>query len=133
MSHPGVAYGYRIEHGRACLVYATDSEHKHVDSGHTDRYVRFFQGADLLIFDAQYTLTEALDRPDWGHSTAVMGAELAYRASVKRLALFHHDPASTDEKIFTAKEEAEAYLSHYQAGSPICEVIVASDGLTIEF
>lgn len=130
-SHPGKTYGYRLEDGQSCLVYATDSEYKRVDPASTKRYIEFFQDADLLIFDAQYSFTEALDRPDWGHSTAMMGAELAHRAQVKRLALFHHDPASTDEKIWAAKEQAEAYLMH-RPNQHLCEVLVAYDGLTLE-
>ncbi len=129
LSHPGVTYGYRLEDGQSCLVLATDSEYKRVDPANTERYVQFFQEADLLIFDAQYSLTEALDKPDWGHSTAMMGAELAYRADVKRLALFHHDPTSTDEKIWQAKEQAEAYLVHRHRA---CEVLIAYDGLSLE-
>jgi phosphoribosyl 1,2-cyclic phosphodiesterase len=131
LSHPGQAYGYRIEDGHSCLVCASDSEYKQVDPTSTETYVDFFHDADLLIFDAQYNLTEALDKPDWGHSTAIMGAELAYRARVKRLALFHHDPASSDEKIWQGKEQAEAYLErrHPKFG---CEVMVACDGLSME-
>jgi len=132
LSHPGQTYGYRIEDGRSCLVVATDSEYKRLDPASTERYVNFFQEADLLIFDAQYSLTEVLDRPDWGHSTGVMGAELAHRAHAKRLALFHHDPTSTDEVIWSAKELAEAYLMHPQKKDRACEVLVAYDGLALE-
>jgi phosphoribosyl 1,2-cyclic phosphodiesterase len=130
-SHPGVTYAYRIEDSQSCLVYASDSEYKRVDPDSTKRYVEFFQEADLLIFDAQYSLTEVLDRPDWGHSTAMMGAEFARRAQVKRLALFHHDPTSSDEKIWAAKEQADAYLMNHP-GQYICEVLVAYDGLSLE-
>ncbi len=132
LSHPGLAYGYRIEDGNTCLVCASDSEYKRVDPTSTEAYVDFFHQADLLIFDAQYNLTEALDRPDWGHSTPMMGAELAYRAKVKRLALFHHDPTSSDEKIWAGKEQAEAYLMHRRPIYSDCEVIVAYDGLSLE-
>lgn len=132
-SHPGETYIYRVEAGQSCLVYATDSEYKRVDRESTRRFIQFFQGADLLIFDAQYSLSEALDRLDWGHSTAMIGAELARRASVKRLALFHHDPTSPDEKILAAKEQAEAYLMRRDtANRHRCEVLIASDGLTLE-
>jgi len=130
LSHPGVAYGYRIEDGQSCLVVATDSEYKRVDPGSTERYVQFFRTADLLILDAQYSLTEVLDKLDWGHSTAMMGAELAHRAQVKRLALFHHDPTSSDEEIWNAKEQAEAYLAHRRPNGG--EVLVAYDGLSLE-
>ena len=132
LSHPGLTYGYRIEDGRSSLVWATDSEYKQADRTSTENYVEFFQRADLLIFDAQYSLSEVLDRPDWGHSSALMGAEFAYRAEVKRLALAHHDPTSPDEKIWADREQAEAYLMRRQSDQRVCEVLVAYDGLTLE-
>ena len=130
LSHPGVTYGYRIEDGDSCLVVATDSEYKRVTPEATAHYVEFFREADLLIFDAQYSFSEVLDRLDWGHSTALMGAELAYRAKAKQLALFHHDPTSTDDQIWQAKEQAEAYLMS-RCGYLCCEVLVACDGLRV--
>ncbi len=130
-SHPGETYAYRIEDDQSCLVYATDSEYKRVDPASTKRFVEFFRRADLLIFDAQYSLTEALDKPDWGHSTAMMGAEFARRAQVKRLALFHHDPTSSDEKIWEAKEQAAAYLLGHPHRHP-CEVMIAYEGLSLD-
>lgn len=131
-THPGEAYIYRIEDGTSTLVYATDSEFKRADRESTKLYTDFFQDCDLLIFDAQYSFTEVWDRPDWGHSTAIMGAEFAYRAGAKRLALFHHDPTSTDEKVWGAKEQAEAYLMHKHRHQHRCEVLVAYDELSLE-
>jgi phosphoribosyl 1,2-cyclic phosphodiesterase len=130
--HPGLTYGYRIEADGSSLIWATDSEYKQVDRASTENYVKFFQNADLLVFDAQYSLSEVLDKPDWGHSSALMGAEFAYRAGVKRLALAHHDPTSSDEKIWADREQAEAYLQRRQNHQPTCEVMVAYDGLSFE-
>ena len=130
-SHPGETYIYRIEDDHTSMVYATDSEYKRVDHESTKRFTQFFKDTDLLIFDAQYSFDEVLDKPDWGHSTALMGAEFAYRSKAKRLALFHHDPTSPDEKIWTAKELADAYLMHQQRRHR-CEVLVAYDGLDLE-
>ena len=130
LSHPGVAYGYRIEDGQHSLVWASDSEYKRLDPESTKRYIEFFQDSDVLVFDAQYSLTEALDRLDWGHSNAIMGAEFAHRARAKRLVLCHHDPTSSDETILSFKEQAEAYLAHHPQYPP-CEVLVAYDGLTL--
>lgn len=130
-SHPGETYIYRIEDDHSSMVYATDSEYKRVDPESTKRFIEFFRDTDLLIFDAQYSFTEVLDKPDWGHGTAMMGAEFAYRAKAKRLALFHHDPTSTDEKIWSAKEQAEAYLMHHHPNHCTREVFVASDGLSL--
>lgn len=132
LSHPGVNYGYRIDDGQSCLVCASDAEYKRVDPKSTENYVEFFRNADLLIFDAQYNLTEVLDKPDWGHSTPMMGAELAFRANVKRLALFHHDPSSDDEKVWRGKEQAEAYLERRHPTYSGCEILVAHDGLSME-
>jgi len=136
LSHPGQTFGYRIEDGQSCVVFASDGEYKRLDRRSTEEFIAFFQDADLLIFDAQYSLTEVLDKPDWGHSSAVMGAELAHRAKVKRLALFHHDPTSSDDKVLTAQQEAEAYLmrAHKMRDhtSRQAEVLVAYDGLDLE-
>ncbi len=132
VSHPGEAYGYRIEDGDSSLVCATDSEYKRVDPASTAAFIDFFHQSDLLIFDAQYGLSEVLDKPDWGHSTPIMGAELAHRAGVKRLALFHHDPTSSDEKVWAGKEQAEAYLLRRHPQGRGCEILIAYDGLALD-
>ena len=129
MSHPGESYGYRIEHGGKSLVYATDAEYKRMDPSGTQSYVEFFKDTDLLIFDAQYSLNDVLDKVDWGHSTPMMGAEFAYRASVKKLALFHHDPLSDDQAIYSGQRQAETYLTKREYD---CPVIVACEGMEIE-
>ncbi|MBN1888175.1 MAG: MBL fold metallo-hydrolase [Thermoflexales bacterium] len=130
MSHPGENYGYRIEHDGHSLVYASDSEYKRMSQASTQDYVDFFQGADLLIFDAQYTLSDSLDKVDWGHSSPLMGAEFAYRAGVRRLALFHHDPLADDQAVYAGLKQAETYLA--KRGSP-CQVMIAGEGLEIEW
>lgn len=129
-SHPGETYGYRIEHDGHSLVYATDSEYKRMSPSSTQVYADFFQDADLLIFDTQYTLSDALDKADWGHSSALMGAEFAHRANVRRLALFHHDPLADDQSIYGGLKQAETYLA--KRGSN-CQVMIASEGLEIEW
>jgi len=130
MSHPGGCYGYRIEHGGRSLVYATDSEYEGMSEAHTQVYLEFFRGADLLIFDAQYTLSDALDKAGWGHSSPIMGAELAHRAGVRRLALYHHDPLADDRAVYTGLKQAETYLA--KRGSD-CQVIVASEGMEMKW
>jgi phosphoribosyl 1,2-cyclic phosphodiesterase len=130
MTHPGESYGYRIEHQGKSLVYATDAEYKELDSDNTRSYVNLFRNADLLIFDAQYSFPVALDRRDWGHSSPIVGAEMAYRAGARRLALFHHDPTADDRTIYASLRQAESYL--VQRGSS-CQVLIANEGLEIEW
>lgn len=131
LEHPGHAYAYRVEDGTSSVVLATDGEYKNLSASHTREYIDFFAGADVLIFDAMFSVRESFIREDWGHSSAMIGADLARRAGVKRLLLFHHDPAATDDEIWRVAEATQEYLSQDgAAASP--EVIVACEGLEID-
>jgi len=114
---------YRIEWRGKSLVYATDTE-SYV--GGDVRLVRFAQGADLLIHDAQYTESEYAggDVPTqgWGHSTPDMAATVARMAGVGQLVLFHHDPGHSDEVL--AEMEASA-----RGAFP--NTILAREGMTL--
>ncbi|HEX7788639.1 MAG TPA: MBL fold metallo-hydrolase, partial [Methylomirabilota bacterium] len=71
--HGGVSYGYRFEKQGRAVVYSTDSEHKQADPQETQAFVQFFRDADLVIFDAQYSLADAVSvKEDWGHSSNVV-------------------------------------------------------------
>ncbi len=63
-------------------------------------FVEFFRDADLVIFDAMYSLADAISvKADWGHSSNIVGVELCQMARAKHLALFHHEPANDDAAI----------------------------------
>jgi phosphoribosyl 1,2-cyclic phosphodiesterase len=130
LSHPGGSYGFRIEYDGKSLVYATDAEYKRMGDASTQEYVDFTRDADVVIFDAQYTLSDVLDKAGWGHSSPMMGAELAHRAGVKRLVLFHHDPLADDHAVYTGLKQAETYLAKRHSD---CQVGVACEGLEIEW
>ena len=136
LSHPGGAYSYRITHEGKVFVFATDGEYPQMDVKNTAHYVKFFQGADLLVFDSQYSFEAVIDtKRDWGHSTPKMGAELAWRADVKRLALFHHDPMATDEQLWKAVGEAYNHLAFKSRSTTVhkpMEVLLAREGLSID-
>ncbi len=130
--HPGKSYGYRIERNGKAIVYSTDSEHKFEGSIETLSPVSFFKGADLLIFDAQYTLADAWTvKEDWGHSNNVVGVEFAKEAGVKHLCLFHQEPVSDDEKLDKILADTRKLASLFEGDSPL-EVTVAWDGLTLK-
>ena len=88
---------YRIKYRGKTLVYATDVEQQ--AGGYAD-IIEFAQGADMLIHDAQYLHGEYYSRTKskagWGHSTIEMAAEVAVKAQVKQLVLFHHEPQHDD-------------------------------------
>ena len=130
--HSGDSYGYRFEHGGHSVVYTTDSEHKLEDRAETDRVVAFFRDADLVIFDAMYSLAEAISvKADWGHSSNVMGVELCQKARVKHLVLFHHEPANSDAAIEGLLRDAQR-LEELTRGKHALRVSAAHDGLEID-
>jgi phosphoribosyl 1,2-cyclic phosphodiesterase len=119
LNHPGGVFAYRLEHEGSSIVYATDTEHYAcVDPA----LKTLAQGADVLIYDAQYTEEEYQSKVGWGHSTYVAGAEVAKAAGVKRLVLFHHDPMRTDEGVVAIEKAASALFSN---------TIAAREGLVI--
>lgn len=126
--HPGRSYSYRIEGDEATVVYATDAEYKDLGEAHTKRYVEFMTGADLLIFDAQFTLSDSFKLIDWGHSSSFIGVDMAKRAHVKRIALFHFQHTYTDMQIQEILETTQEYVNSDPVG-PKCEVYLAMEGL----
>ena len=130
--HSGDSYGFRFEVAGRSLVYTTDSEHKLEDRAQTEAIIAFFRDADLVIFDAMYSLAEAISvKEDWGHSSNVVGVELCQRANVKHLVLFHHEPANSDAAIEGALRDARR-LEELTRGSAALRVSAAHDGLEIE-
>lgn len=104
-NHPGGAYTYRITEGSTTLVYCTDIEY----SGKIDNnIVSLARNADLLIHDAQYSPDELKEKKGWGHSSWEQAVEVVKTASVKRLALFHHDPEHDDAFLLNMEKECQA-------------------------
>lgn len=131
--HPGASYGYLLDAGGRRIVYATDSEYADLQPAEIRRIVDLVRGSDLLIFDAQYTLAEAVtNRAGWGHSTFSMGVDLARLAGVKRLALFHHDATSRDCRLDELLRAATEYRDLTFPEGQRCELLWAYDGLQLE-
>lgn len=105
-NHPGGVYGYRIQWQDKVFVYATDMEY--TPENLPDSLVEFCRGADLLIFDSQYTGEEYKTKAGWGHSSHECAATLAIKAEVKQLRLFSHDPDHTDQELEKMEQEAQA-------------------------
>ena len=67
-------------------------------------YIKFCEGSDVLIHDCQYTPEEINEREGWGHSDYESVVDLAHKAEVKRLILFHHDPSRKDPEVSTIQK-----------------------------
>jgi phosphoribosyl 1,2-cyclic phosphodiesterase len=129
--HAGDSYGYRLEHGGRTLIYSTDSEHKLDNIAERAAFVDFFHNADLVIFDAMYSLADAISvKADWGHSSNVVGVELCQLAGAHKLCLFHHEPIYDDTKIAHVLAETRRYAEI--TGEAPLEIVSAYDGMEIE-
>ena len=131
--HSGDSYAYRFSSAGKTAVYSTDSEHTLTDVAETHRFVEFFRDADLVIFDAMYSLADSISvKADWGHSSNMVGVELCHMAGARHLCLFHHEPVQTDETISRVLAESQRYEQLSRAGGfqPL-HVSAAYDGMEI--
>ena len=130
--HHGDSFGYRFERNGKCVVYSTDAEHKPENTLGIQQSVEFFRGADLVIFDAMYSLAESVSvKEDWGHSSNVMGVELCQQAKAKRLAFVHHEPANDDAAIERLLHDA-LRLEEITRNGERLDVVAAYDGLEMQ-
>jgi phosphoribosyl 1,2-cyclic phosphodiesterase len=110
LNHPQGCVGYRLESGGRSIVYASDLEHGHE---HLDKVVReFAEGADVLIYDAQYTPEEYEKHRGWGHSTWLEATRVAAEAKARQLVLIHHDPAHSDTAMFNIVRNARQHFEN---------------------
>jgi phosphoribosyl 1,2-cyclic phosphodiesterase len=153
LNHPWIALAYRIDVDGAGVVYCSDTapfadvllEHEFVATppvlgaplapAVADKLaemraglVALCRGADLLIYDTQFTREEYRQRPHWGHSTPDDAIGIAREAGVEQLCLFHHAPMRSDDA-------QDAILAEYRqvvaaAGDPF-DVIAAYEGLDV--
>jgi phosphoribosyl 1,2-cyclic phosphodiesterase len=153
LNHPWIAMAYRIDVDDASVVYCSDTapftdvllEHEFIPTppqvgGPLDpsiaaklasmraALVAMCRGADLLVYDTQFTPEEYRQRPHWGHSTPDDAILVAREAGVKTLCLYHHAPTRTDD-------QQDAILAQYQdvvrtAGDAF-DVICAYEGLEL--
>ncbi len=131
-NHPGESYGYRFIKDGKKLVYSTDSEHKEEAEQTGYPFLDFVSGADLLIFDAQYNLLDAMGaKENWGHSSNLLAVELGVRAGIKRLCLFHHEHTCDDEDLDAFLASTKNYLNFHAAASTL-EILLAYDGLELD-
>ena len=119
--HPSPALAYRVEADGRSLVYATDTEDPF--SGRTNPVIALAHEADTLIHDAQFLETDF--KPTWGHSTIASAIDVATKARVKRLVLYHHDPDRSDEALDRIAKDS-------QKAADGIEVVVAREGLELE-
>ena len=116
LNHPQGCLGFRVETKDGILVYATDNE---PGDAEFDKGVRkLAEGADLLIYDAQYLPEEyAARRRGWGHSHWREAVDIAMESGAKELILYHHDPDHTDAIVDKVVADARNYYPKVRAAA----------------
>jgi len=99
LNHPGESVGYRVTWQHHVAAYITDTEH--YPDRLDDNVVALARNADVMIYDSTYTDDEYHDpkssKVGWGHSTWQEAVKVAKAAGIKKLVIFHHDPAHDDD------------------------------------
>ncbi|MGD8293475.1 MAG: MBL fold metallo-hydrolase [Desulfobacterales bacterium] len=101
LSHPNGGSGYKFTEEGSRFVFLTDNELGYIHPGGLTfgDYLKFTRGADLLLHDAEYTPREYKTYIDWGHSVYTDALDLAQKAGVKKLGLFHLNQERTDRQM----------------------------------
>lgn len=126
-NHPGICLGYRVATWKGDVVYMPDHEayERHEKErqkvagensqpaldyarAQDEKVIEFLRNAEVMIADSQYDRVEYPTRLGWGHTCADDTVDLAMRAGVKQLFLFHHDPDHDDAKIEAMAAEGQA-------------------------
>ncbi|MEK7234889.1 MAG: MBL fold metallo-hydrolase [Elusimicrobiota bacterium] len=136
LNHPGITVGYRFEYEGKVVSYISDHEPygtlnaRGEFSDKEDMAIsHFVADSDLLICEAQYTAAEYMIKRGWGHSTFADVLDLARKAEVKRMALFHHDPTHDDAKLDARLVESLALISSRKLA---IECFAAKEGQVVD-
>lgn len=154
LNHPWIAIAFRLDYEGSSVAYVTDTapfkdvllEHEFIrqppkpgealapeDAAKLktmrEGVVRLCDGAQLVIYDTQFTPSEYAQRPHWGHSCAEDAIEIAQQAGAENLMLFHHSPDRTDDQLDALLCQHREQLRHEH--SPL-ELHAASEGLEVD-
>jgi phosphoribosyl 1,2-cyclic phosphodiesterase len=127
LNHPQGCMGFRLETKEGVLVYATDNEPG--DPIFDQNVRKLAEGADVLIYDAQYLPEEyEANRRGWGHSHWREAVNIVMQSGAKELVLFHHDPDHDDTVIDKVVQEARNYFPKVRAAAEGMEMKIGSLG-----
>ena len=121
LNHPQGCMGFRMETKDGVLVYATDNEPG--DAAFDKSVRKLAEGADVLIYDAQYLPEQyAAEKRGWGHSHWREAVNVVMESGAKELVLFHHDPDHTDVVIDKIVHDARNYYPKVRAAAEGMEI-----------
>ncbi len=127
IGHAGPTLGYRVTDGGKTFVYMPDHEPSlaSVDFPNMPEWTSGYdlaRDADLLFHDGEYTPDEYKTKIGWGHSSINDAINFGRICEVKKLAVFHHDPLNSDERL------EEIYKDAMSQENPAYEVVLCKEG-----
>ncbi len=111
LDHPDPCWGFKIGHNSRAFAYCVDTEALRTSAKELGPDLPLYQNIDVMIIDAQYSLTEAATRINWGHSAATIGLDIAMREKIKKVFFVHYDPNASDEAISEIERQTQEYHS----------------------
>ena len=126
----GRTFGYRISDGHSTLTYMPDHCPTTFGPGedgfgaYHPTALELARDADVLVHDAQLLPAELAAEAGFGHSVADYAVELARRAGVRAVFLFHHRHDRTDDALDG--------LGQRLGGGTSPEVSVATEGTILD-
>jgi phosphoribosyl 1,2-cyclic phosphodiesterase/ActR/RegA family two-component response regulator len=136
LNHPGCSIGYRIQYKDKSFCYVTDNE-LYLESDDNfrqedeDRLIDFIRDATFVVMDSTYNSDcEYEKKLNWGHSCISRVVDVADKAKVKTLCLFHHDPDQYDKEIDEKLRNAKKLLKA-RGSKVICIAAHEGDEYTI--
>jgi phosphoribosyl 1,2-cyclic phosphodiesterase len=128
--HVGPTLGYRVDLNGASVAYISDHGtgcRDDADDFIPEEILELCDGVDVLIHDAQHTGPEYENKRHWGHCTYNYAVHVARESGARTLALYHHDPAHSDDAV----DEIVARASDASAHIGGAEIIGAAEGLVL--
>jgi phosphoribosyl 1,2-cyclic phosphodiesterase len=125
VNHPGGCVSYRISHKDRTVIFSTDTELSAKDFERSEDNRSFYEGVDVMILDSQYTLGEAIEKYDWGHTSYSMAVDFAAEWNIRNL-----EPQYNDRKIRSILNSADWYRERLNRTD--FRVLLAEEGLEID-
>jgi CheY-like chemotaxis protein/phosphoribosyl 1,2-cyclic phosphodiesterase len=137
--HPGATVGFKVSHQGWNVAFIPDNEFLQGYIGSPallergdhlvvpyEPMVRFLDGVDLLVHEAQYLPTDYPKRIGWGHSNLATACALTKLVKAKKWIVVHHDPDHDDAALHSKLNLTRQILK--EINHPI-QVVHAYDGM----
>ena len=98
-AHPDATISFHVTDGKKNFVHLLDSEYDSEIYPNYESHKKFFENADLVVFDACYLPDDYPKHAGWGHSSVRHGVEIAKKWGVKLMMFSHFGQHYGDDEL----------------------------------